>query len=431
MTEDQQKAREFLNNYFASCQRNRTSFAALLGNAGTGKTWLLGDWLKGLLKERPNLNIIAGAPTNKAVDVLRSKMPDLPIGFRTLDSFLGYGIKRNDDREVVRHMRDNGAGTGVDLVVMDEGSMIKKEYHTELGRRRVPVLYSGDPFQLEPVGEPLSEALGVDSITMRQPCRQAEGNPILDLAQYLRDRIEDKGLFTLQDVRRFATPEDRRITFVNQGKVREWALTALDKGMDARILAFTNVVVDEHNAAMHHMRFPDAPLFAPGELALVNEAFDYSDDIKLLNGELLRVSSCEYDGQEAGLDVYRVYAKRLANNMEVNGATSGDDLELRVAGDAVAMLRTHRQLTDDIYAHRRAGDMAAAERLFNIRRPLNKLAPLKHSYATTVHKSQGSTYDIAFVDFPDIYKSREMRARLMYVAATRPAKFLILSHTGA
>jgi exodeoxyribonuclease-5 len=50
-----------------------------------------------------------------------------------------------------------------------------------------------------------------------------------------------------------------------------------------------------------------------------------------------------------------------------------------------------------------------------------------YAYATTVHKSQGSTFDTVFVDHRDLQACRgpEKRA-LLYVAVTRPERRLAL-----
>lgn len=436
MTDDQTRAITFLDAYLARVleQPNVSAFACLEGYAGVGKTWLVGHWLERVLEVHPGLKIVVVAPTNKAVDVLRAKCGHLPVDFRTLDSFLGFRVKRNDDWKMEKHRSSKAADAeGPDLVIVDEASMVKKEYHQELAWRAVPVLYVGDPAQLQPVGEELSPAFVEveDRCLMTQIVRQAEGNPIIELATYLRHRVDDGQWFTLGDVRAFGKPDDRRIAFTNHRNVHDWAEQAINKGLDCRILAFTNATVNQHNATMHARRFPGVPLFGEGEMALVNEAFDYDDETLLCNGELLRVLGCERAEPVAGVEVYTVRAKRLANSLEVDGEAVGKELSILVALDPEQALRVHRQLTDEIYRLRREGQMGEAEKLFTQRRPLNKLAPLRHAYACTVHKSQGSTYDVAFCDFPDIYRSREMRARLLYVAATRPAQFLVMAHSGA
>lgn len=432
LTQHQTEALVFLNDYLATCQRGESSFAALKGYAGVGKTWLIAHWVETLLQERPGLRIVIVAPTNKAVDVLRSKCGHLPVDFRTLDSFLGFKVKRNDDWQMQRHKNAKAADDEpVDLVICDEGSMVRLEYHNELKWKRVPVLYVLDPAQLEPVKETEMPAAMVEpAYMMTEVVRQAQGNPIIELATYLRDRVNDKQWFTIQDIRQFAQPGDRRIAFTNHRNVLDWACTALDKGMDARILAFTNATVNEYNAKMHQLRYPGTPCFGDGELALVNEAFEYDDETLLCNGELLRVVSCVPAEPIADVEVYTVTAKRLASSLVVDGETVGQELTMLVARDPDAAFRRHRDLTDMIYEYRKQGKMAEADELLKVRRPLNKLAPLRHAYACTVHKSQGSTYDVAFIDFPDIYRSKEMRARLLYVASTRPSEFLVVAHSG-
>lgn len=433
MTNDQANALRFLDAWFATTKRGTSAFACLEGYAGTGKTWLIAYWVERLLEDNPELRITVVAPTNKAVDVLRAKCGHLPVDFRTLDSYLGFRIKRDDDWKMQRSRSTKAADADTpDLVICDEGSMVKKEYRQELAWRDVPVLFVGDPAQLAPVGEEKSCVFDEpERATLLEIVRQAEGNPIIELSAYLRHRVEDGQWFTLQDIRAFAKEGDRRIAFTNARNVYDWAEAAIDKGMDCRILAFTNAAVYQHNAAMHKRRHPDAPLFGAGELALVNEAFDYDDETLLCNGELLKVLACEPAEPICGVEVFTVRAKRLANSLEVDGEGVGKELLLTVPLDAEQAVRVHRQMTDRIYELRREGRMGDAEKMMVERRPLNKLAPLRHSYACTVHKSQGSTYDVAFLDFPDIYRSRDMRARLLYVAATRPSQYLVVSHTGA
>lgn len=456
-TTDQLNALGALDAWVAGTSSTESSFFCLQGYAGVGKTWLVGDWLERLLAANPEMNIVVVAPTNKAVDVLRSKCAGRVVNgeslvtlvtFRTLDSYLGFRVRRDDDWQMQRSRNEKKSDGGPDLVVCDESSMVKEEYHQELRLRRVPVLYVGDPAQLQPVGEAQSLAFAVpDKVLMTQIVRQSEGNPIIALATHLRKLIEQgSNEFILHDLRQYATPGDRRIAFTGKQNVYTWAEAAIDKGLDCRILAFTNAAVGVHNATMHARRYPDAPLFGEGELALVNEAFEYDDGgpdpVLMTNGELLRVLSCEKAEPVAGVDVYTVRAVRLANSLEVDGETVEGELKLSVARDPEQALRVHRALTGQIYdkiaevqSLQRSGQsarqaQAELDTLYNTRRPLNKLAPIRHAYACTVHKSQGSTYDVAFVDFGDVYRSREMRARLMYVAVTRPSKFLVLLHNG-
>ena len=431
MTNDQTRALEAMDNWLDSTEPHDSAFFALQGYAGVGKTWLVVHWLARVLERNPHIKITVTAPTNKAVDVLRQKaQAQAPhiigmVAFRTLDSFLGFRIKRDDDWNMQRSRTDRREDAP-DLVLVDEASMVKAEYHQELRARRVRVLYVGDPAQLQPVGEELSPAFHVaDKVLMTEVVRQGAGNPIIELATWLRGLIDDgRTDFLLQDVRGFCVPNDRRIAFTGRAQMYDWAEAAIAKGMDCRILAFTNAAVAQHNATMHERAHPGTPLFGAGELVLVNEAFDYDDDTLLTNGQLLRVVSCERTTPIEGVDVFEVLA------VPQDGERKGDTLRMLVARDQGHALSTHKELTGQWYDAKAKGDTKAMREIGLRRAPLNKLAPLRHAYACTVHKSQGSTYDVALVDFSDVYRSREMRSRLLYVAATRPSQYLVMVHNG-
>ena len=53
---------------------------------------------------------------------------------------------------------------------------------------------------------------------------------------------------------------------------------------------------------------------------------------------------------------------------------------------------------------------------------------LRHAYAITAHRAQGSTYEHAYVDWRDILlnRNRQEAYRCLYVACTRPKKVLVL-----
>lgn len=438
MTQDQSGAlrfmTEFAQRYVNQKRGGQQQAASLCGYAGVGKTWLLGHTIDELLDQNQGLRIVAAAPTNKAVDVLRSKITNKAVNFCTLDSFLGYRVKRNDDwkMERTKHTKD-GQERQCDLLFVDEGSMVKKDMVEELSWAGMPIIYSGDPCQLQPVGEEVSTALvQAHRFEMREVVRQAKDNPINQLATYFRDLIENGGMFTLPGLRDML-PRDPRITFTSMRNIYGWANGALDKGLDTIVLAFTNAAVWQHNQAMHGMRYPDAPLFGVGELALVNETFELNDDTLLTNGELVRVLRCEECEPVADVRAFEVEFERTQGAITIRDAkgeeTTYATAVVKVAYNEGEALERHKQLTNAIYTARNEGRIGDYDKLLELRRPLNKLAPLRHSYARTLHKAQGSTHDVALLDFSDIYKARDMRARLMYVGATRPSQFLVMGHT--
>jgi exodeoxyribonuclease-5 len=423
VTEQQALAIEFLNDWIDS----KELVACLQGYAGTGKTWLMGYWIAQLLKKYKNWRIVVIAPTNKAVDVLRSKCGDLDVEFMTIARFLGKRIKKNDDGETIKS-RGKGQETP-DLIICDEGSMVDNESDVDLRSKRCRLLYVGDPAQLPPINEEISNAFKVERKFLLTEIVRYDG-AIIKVATFLRERIENKEMFLLGDLRQFKE-DDPALTFTKLHNLHDWALSALSKGLDTRIVAFTNMDVNNHNAVMHKALFPDAPFFGIGEKVIVNETFELPGTGKsregqeeqemLYNGEMLTVVSCQLAEPSEGVVIYNVGVVRG----DKSKAASAEYI-LPVAFDEQQAITVHKELTNKVWELRRENRHAEVKAVIDKRRPLNLLAPLRHSYACTVHKSQGSTYDVAFCDWTSIYQSRD-RARMMYVAATRPSKYLVLA----
>lgn len=425
-TKQQQQAIEFLDAFMSGDVRT----ACLQGYAGVGKTWVVSYWMQTLLEQQPHLKICVGAPTHKALDVLRSKCGHLDVEFKTVASLLGQHISRNEDGEITKG--ESPRDWQFDLVLVDEGSMVNLDQCSKLEAKNWKLLYVGDPAQLPPVGEDSSPAFRYPhKFLMSEVVRYDGMSPVAGLATMLRERIEVGESFTLSDVAAHAVAGDKRLTRCTRSRLHDWALGALDKGLDGRILAYTNATVTQHNAALHARLYPGAPLFGEGEKVLVNDAYALpkvpgspmdEEPEMLTNGTMLTVRTCTLrEGEEHGVVTYDVECENKDGRIYL----------LPVALHEANAKAVHKMLTDKLWALRRkqgrtSADNEAIRELLRIRKPLNLLAPLRHAYACTVHKSQGSTYDVAFVDFNDMYRSED-RTKLMYVAVTRTSNFLVIA----
>lgn len=415
--------------YLDSFMDGDLPIGVLKGYAGVGKTWVVSHWFETLLERKPGIRICVAAPTHKALDVLRSKCGQLDVEFKTVASLLGQHISRNEDGELTKG--ESPREWSFDLIAIDEASMVNREQVEKLGAKGWKILYIGDPAQLPPVGEDTSPAFEYKTgYLMTEVVRQAADNPVTGIATMLRDRISEGASFTLSDINAFRKEGDKRLARVSRRNLHDWAIGARDKGLDAFILAYTNATVTQHNAAMHQRLYPDAPLFGVGEKVLVNDAYALPKDASadpdaepemLTNGTVMKVLSCtQREAEEHGVVTYDVECEH----------PDGRVLVLPVALHETNAKSVHKMLTEKIWALRKKlgkteADRAELRKLLNIRKPLNLLAPLRHAYACTVHKSQGSTYDVAFIDFSDMYRSED-RSKLMYVAVTRTREFLVM-----
>lgn len=424
-TAQQTEAIAFLDAFASGFE----TIGCLQGYAGVGKTWVVSHWMQTLIDDRPGINICVAAPTHKALDVLRSKCGHLPVEFKTVASLLGQHISRNEDGELTKG--ESPRDWTFDIIVLDEASMVNREQCGKLEAKGWKILYVGDPAQLPPVGEDTSPAFEYKTkYLMTEVVRQAADNPVTGIATMLRERIAEGASFTLADIAAHAVAGDQRLRKVSKAALYTWAVSAHQKGLNAFILAYTNATVTQHNAEMHRRLFPDAPLFGVGEKVLVNDAYALpkgaeadpdAEPEMLTNGTVMVVRSCtQRPPEEHGVVTFDVECEH----------PDGRVLVLPVAQHEANAKAVHKMLTDKIWALRKKlnktpQDRAELTKVLQVRKPLNLLAPLRHAYACTVHKSQGSTYDAAFVDFSDMYRSED-RTKLMYVAVTRTSNFLVM-----
>ena len=88
--------------------------------------------------------------------------------------------------------------------------------------------------------------------------------------------------------------------------------------------------------------------------------------------------------------------------------------------NAAELLGQHQESQALLYDSKKASAQA-----WSLRR---SFAPLRHAYALTAHKSQGSTFDSAIVDLNDLSKMKSSFQfnRALYVAATRAREHLAI-----
>jgi exodeoxyribonuclease-5 len=133
----------------------------LFGLAGTGKTTLVTRLLPELGAIGWDIQIVAF--TNKARNILNRKITEaerdlgiqLPYRARTIHNLIykviGVQEDENLNEQLIEVPKDNSDLEGADLLILDEASMVKHKYGSDLESHCVPTLVIGDPKQLHPV----------------------------------------------------------------------------------------------------------------------------------------------------------------------------------------------------------------------------------------------------------------------------------------
>ncbi len=450
LTREQHAALRFVTE--ATHSRRR---AVLRGYAGVGKTTVTSAYVRDLL--RHGYETIVAAPTHKALDILRGKIGEGPR-YLTCASLLGEVPAGNGEVEQRGERKDGEA----EVVVVDEASMINRRTLGRLLDSPARVLLVGDPAQLPPVKETESAAFSlpnVPSFLMETIVRQGEGNPIIDLSQCIRRRIDDEELFLLDELMGMV---GKRFEFVSYDKLRTYAIHALHNGIKAPILAHTNAQVDAHNRAIHSYLHPGVPLFAEGELAFVNDTVFGGTEPILKNGDYHVVERCTFARELEGVPLYEVRLEgidmaftvagdltllqqaldRLKKQIDKEGGKRNAALWLAQAKEALHYRMSAAGITngpeyDEAMQKLEREHYAEESHMQELRNRLGKLkglTQLRHSYAFTVHKSQGSTFDAALVDFSDIARVGALEGqrsfkRMLYTAVTRPSHWLVFGLT--
>ena len=138
----------------------------LSGYAGCGKTLLVQALIKHLRDQGDDRKIVFTAPTNKATGVLARMVSRWGLEVECITCASLLGLKPSWDAEsgkevFVRDFKEESTIQNYDLVVIDESSMVNEELFDFLMSEvnlTTRLLFMGDPYQLPPVNEAISES---------------------------------------------------------------------------------------------------------------------------------------------------------------------------------------------------------------------------------------------------------------------------------
>ena len=184
LTEDQaeafRRAKEATSHPFGSYTENK--FFVIDGYAGTGKSTLIPKLVETVIKPAHVL-----APTNKALLVVDTKLKEyeneLDYSKSTLHSLL-YGQPDDDMNWIPSEEKIRGK-----VVIIDESSMVNLAVFNDLVSKyqNSYIIFVGDSFQLEPIGEPTAIFTNLPRFTLTEVVRY--DSSILSVANRLRSTM--------------------------------------------------------------------------------------------------------------------------------------------------------------------------------------------------------------------------------------------------
>jgi len=402
------------------------------GAAGTGKTFCLRQLLDSV-----DGTVLFTAPTNKAVKVLQQTLNAADIHSECCTIYSALNLRMMPDGAVkvltASEQRGRINWATISLCVVDEASMVGKTLRTHIDNIQqiyaVRFLFVGDSAQLPPVGEPNSAVIAghppETTATLLQVVRQ--DNQILTLGSAIRAQVTSWApCITLSS----DNDGDEGVwRYILPAEAEQRILEAIRAGLfqsptGAKAIAWRNAVVAKLNTFIRGHLYPGTTeFFCEGDRVILTEP---CTELAMASGQqrkTLHTTDTEGVVNSCSLAAHPTYPQFSCYHLSVT-SDEGVKMDLWVLGQdrkTQAAWKTER------------------ERLLQQARENSRLWPgfwsfleafhsVRHGYAITAHRSQGSTYEQAFVNSSDIFcnQNRSEAFRCLYVAATRPRKRLFL-----
>lgn len=431
----------------------------VIGYAGTGKTFTMGKLVKQFILMQHKA-VALTAPTNKAVKVLKSsasyKHPLLV--YKTIHSLLGLKMDVDDRGKQIfvqsRDPEDSPAIEEQNVLIIDESSMLDDDLADMIfpyvDGGDLKLIFMGDPVQIPPVNKtdsyPFQPAhrnrLHIGVYELSTVVRQAAGNPILELANIVRQHykspsipytyetklVDEKGIIVLEK-------DDDRDLILQICEHYFSNIRFKDDSDFMKVIAWTNKVVDKMNTFIRRMIFKDQGALRKimvGEKLIADKPIVEKGEGKIYDKILYTVNDeFEVDEYTVGdFNVFQEYKVKTYFTKVSHISEAGNRIrnEIRILHEQ-GEEQFNEVLT--ILKNRALKEKDSGQRRQNWRiyyEISNKFAWVKYNYAITAHKSQGSTYSNAMVIDTDIDNNSriEERNRIRYVAYTRAKNLLFI-----
>lgn len=379
------------------------------GPAGSGKTFLVADIVDRVIPEYQNACKMLGIPpvydevvltatTNKASEVLHEAI-GRPT--QTIHSFMNLVIKEDfkTGRVNLTPSKSWGVHHGV-IIFVDEAYVIDSVLRRFIleGTFNCKIIYVGDHCQLGPVMEVISpiHTANLRTYVLTKPERNAGQPALVKLCNQLRETVETGIFKPIQIV-------PGVIDLVSGSQMeQEIEKHFLNIDINSRILAYSNVRVIDYNDHVRGLRaLPDE--YTVGEVLVSNSAMRFGEN---------RISV------EEEVTINKIYPE--LKTIQLGQSISFEVFEADIIASGrliqrVKIPKDRKYFTDLVKYFARIKD-------WNIYFELKNTYPdFRQRDAQTIHKAQGSSYEITFIDAENLSSCNnpDVAARLLYVAVSR------------
>lgn len=466
-TNDQQKAIDGIIDFIASPFNPAKYIVGLIGAGGTGKTFITKYIINNC--KYSNSVIKCTSSTHKACRVFSKAIGNRPVD--TIQSTLGLRLDlRLEDFDPNNPQFNPMAKPKLDnikLLLVDEASMLPSKivnYICEQCKQlNIKLIFIGDSSQLTPVNETKSSAFYKCNkvFVLKEIVRQSITNPISNLLDLLRSDITNKSYAFLEYISKnvgatIYNEIGEGFSICNKIHFNNtidscFSNEEYTNNIDMyRIIAYTNACVSNWNNYIRNNIIKDADksIITKNDLIMSYETIVNEFMETIIN------NSEEYIINDIVNFVDDTYGFKgfLTKFQLVHGGNITKPLFVIDHRDKFTILKYHKVITDLIETAKKATGGTRANKwkqyyefkkkyliaanIVNRNGKIIYSRDLDYGFAITSHKSQGSTYDVVFVDINDIvydkngrpYSNQDDLLRRLYVACSRARKELILCY---
>lgn len=456
LTSQQQQVLDNIRTFLDS----DVSVFILKGYAGTGKTTMIRTIIEEI-KNREKEPILM-APTGRAARVLESKNSwEANTIHRCIYELDTIETKEgSDDIRFIFPLKNKEDEANDHICIVDESSMIgTREVQNELfefgtgsllndlltyvaPNRGGKIIFVGDPMQLPPVGDNVSNALDekyFESIGLKamvseltDVVRQGAGSAILSNAMKVRALIESQQKNNLVFDR-----QENEVIDMEGYKMPEQLLSLYPKPEIGQsvIIAFSNRQARDYNYAVRELLYPEQKQIVVGDILQV-----VSNNYKLnvMNGDFVKIVAINGETEYQSAPVYiNIGGQRMQHKITL----SFRNVRIRLDNELEISCKIIENMLDDADPNLTFSQIQALYINFCMRYPQLKRGSqlfkeylkadpyfnalrVKFGYAITGHKSQGGEWNTVFVDYTGRTGLNTDCLRWTYTVTTRASHTL-------
>lgn len=410
LNQEQKVAKDRLVSFLNSKTESRI---ILTGSGGTGKTFTISNVMKDIEKLDKLAGVIDSASpkyrpwyftatTNKAKQAIQMCLPYQQVD--TIHSLLSLRPFRGN---LVKAKNFTNKLAFNSILVIDECSYIDEKllsFIDELVPKSVKIIYVGDANQLTPVKSTTCPVFhqGYEELKLTTLVRQTNAPLIGQISDEFKRFIESDGQIDFPKIS--LSNEISHMSSSDFDALIEKVFIH-DEGLTLhnRVLAGTNAVVNKHNTHLFGLANGRTELVA-GDTVVSN---NFVKGIKT-DEEVIILNKAPYLSSIDGCNGTTFTVQSMSQTTDVYVP----DKPKKASKTVIDILDAEDSL-----------DKTEALELYDA------MADLRPMYASTIHKSQGSTFENVYIDLGSLSYVRDKvaLARLLYVAISRASKHVYLT----